>query len=97
MKNDVIYIPGQAIPFLIRTTTRSMAITERCTGVYSPDYLREDKTVRVETNLYATATPEGEFVWTGISDTFNPNLGEAKAINAVVKVVVKDLEKEGIF
>ena len=64
--------------------------------VYSPDYLREDKTVRVETNLYATATPEGELVWTGISDSFNPNSAK-KAINGVVKVVVKDLEKEGIF
>jgi hypothetical protein len=64
--------------------------------VYSPDYLREDKTVRVETNLYATGTPEGDLVWTGLSDTFNPNSAK-KAINNVVKVVVKDLEKEGIF
>ncbi|MGB7553338.1 MAG: hypothetical protein WBM04_03140 [Candidatus Korobacteraceae bacterium] len=56
----------------------------------------EDRTVRVETNLYATATPEGELVWTGISDSFNPNSAK-KAINGVVKVVVKDLEKEGIF
>jgi hypothetical protein len=64
--------------------------------VSSPDYLREDKTVRVETNLYATATREGELVWTGISDSFNPNSAK-KAINGVVKVVVKDLEKEGIF
>ena len=64
--------------------------------VYSPDYLREDKTVRVETNLYATSTPEGELVWTGLSDSFNPSSAK-KAINNVVKVVVKDLEKEGIF
>ena len=33
---------------------------------------------------------------TGLSDTFNPNSAK-KAINAVVKVAVKDLEKEGIF
>jgi len=52
--------------------------------------------VRIETNLYATATPEGEFVWTGIGDSFNPS-SAAKAIDAVVKVVVKELEKEGIF
>ena len=64
--------------------------------VYSPDYLREDKTVRIETNLYNTATPEGELVWTGISDSFNPSSAK-KTINNVVKVVVKDLEKEGIF
>ena len=38
----------------------------------------------------------GELVWTGISDTFNPSSAK-KAINNVVKVVVKELEKEGIF
>jgi hypothetical protein len=53
-------------------------------------------TLRIETNLYATAAPEGELVWTGISDSFNPRSAK-KAIDAVVKVVVKDLEKEGIF
>jgi hypothetical protein len=62
----------------------------------SPHWLREGHTVRIETNLYATAAPEGELVWTGISDTFNPNSAK-KAINNVVKVVVKNLEKEGIF
>ena len=67
-----------------------------CRQVYSPDYLREDRTVRIETNLYATATPEGELAWTGISDSFNPS-SAAKAIDVVVKVVVKRLEKEGIF
>jgi hypothetical protein len=40
--------------------------------------------------------PEGELVWTGISDSFNPNSAD-KAINAVVKVVVKNLGKEGLF
>ena len=59
-------------------------------------WLCEDHTVRIETNLYATAAPEGELVWTGLSDTFNPNLPK-KAINAVDKVVAKDLEKEQIF
>ena len=47
-----------------------------------------------KTKLYWTATPEGEFVWTGISDSFNPSSAK-KAIDAVVKVVVKDSEKEG--
>ncbi|MGO9515935.1 MAG: hypothetical protein ACLPND_02720 [Candidatus Korobacteraceae bacterium] len=49
-----------------------------------------------QTNLYATATPEGDLVWSGISDSFNPS-SAAKAIDAVVKVVVKKLEKEGIL
>jgi hypothetical protein len=41
-------------------------------------------------------TPEGELVWTGISDTFTPRSAK-KTINNVVKVVVKDLENERIF
>ena len=99
VKTDVTYVPGQpyTIPYPYYNSFYGYygAVYP---VVYSPDYLREDKTVRVETNLYGTSTPEGEFVWTGISETFNPNPKKVdKAINAVVQVVVKDLEKEGIF
>lgn len=64
--------------------------------VYSPGYLKEEKKVRVETNLYSTATPDGELLWTGVSDTFNPSSAQ-KAIEGIVKVVVKQLEKERIL
>jgi hypothetical protein len=64
--------------------------------VYTPDYLREDKTVRIETNVYATNTAEGEFVWTAVSDSFNPK-SAPKVIDGVVKLVAKELEKDGIF
>lgn len=64
--------------------------------VYTPDYLREDTTVRIETTLYATTPPDGELVWTGTSDTFNPKSAR-KVIDAVVKLVVKELEKEAIL
>lgn len=64
--------------------------------VYSPDYLREDKTVRVETNFYAATPPDGELIWTGISDTFNPGSAR-KVIQDLVKLVVKELEKETIL
>jgi hypothetical protein len=99
VKNDVTYIPGQVytLPYPYYNSFYGYygGIYPQ---VYSPDYLREDKTVRVETNLYGTSTPEGEFVWSGISDTFNPNPKKVdKAINVVVQVVVQDLEKEGIF
>jgi hypothetical protein len=64
--------------------------------VYSPDYLRQDKTVRVETNVYATATPDGELVWTGVSDTFNPSSAD-KAIDSLSKLLVKELQKESVL
>jgi hypothetical protein len=99
VKTEVTYIPGQvySVPYPYYNSFYGYygAIYPQ---VYAPDYLREDKTVRVETNLYGTSTPEGELVWSGISETFNPNPKKVdKAINAVVQVVVQELEKGGIF
>ena len=64
--------------------------------VYSPDYLREDTTVRVETNVYAVRGTDGELVWTGVSDTFNPNSAD-KVIDGLSKLVVKELQKAAIL
>lgn len=63
--------------------------------VYTPDYLREDTTVRVETNVYAVTSGEGQLVWTGVSDTFNPRSAD-KVIAALSQLIVKQLQKEGI-
>jgi hypothetical protein len=46
--------------------------------------------------LRGSYTPEGDLVRTGISDSFNPSSAK-KTINNVVKVVMKDLEKQRIF
>ena len=99
VKSEVTYVPGQAytVPYPYYNSFYGYygAIYPR---VYSPDYLREDRTVRVETSLYGTTTPQGDLVWTGISETFNPDPKKMdKAINAVVQVVVQELKKEGIF
>jgi hypothetical protein len=64
--------------------------------VYSPDYLREDTTVRVETNVYAVRGTDGELVWTGVSDTFNPSSAD-KVIDGLSKLVVKELQKAAIL
>jgi hypothetical protein len=64
--------------------------------VYTPDYLREDTTVRVETNLYSVTPPNEYLVWIGISDSFNPKNAD-KVISGLVKLVVKQLEKEAIL
>jgi hypothetical protein len=64
--------------------------------VYSPDYLREDTTVRIETNLYATTAADGELIWTGTSDSFNPKSAQ-KIIDGVVKLIAKELKKQKIL
>ena len=64
--------------------------------VYSPGYLKKERTVRVETNFYAVTEPDGELVWTGMSDTFNPG-SVHKAINQLVRLVVNELEKADIL
>jgi hypothetical protein len=64
--------------------------------VYTPDYLREDTTVRVETNFYAANASDGELIWTGTSDSFNPKSAQ-KVIDGVVKLIVKELKKQEIL
>lgn len=62
--------------------------------VYTPGYLKEERKVRIETNLYLTSSGEGELVWTGITDTFNPSNID-KAIDRLVKLVVKQMQRDG--
>ena len=64
--------------------------------VYSPGYLIQEKKVRIETNLYVTSAPDGQLVWTGITDTFNPS-NLHKAIGGLVKLVVTKMQKEEVL
>jgi hypothetical protein len=64
--------------------------------VYSPGYLREDTSVRVETNFYSATPPNEELIWTGTSDSFNPKSAQ-RAIDGIVKLIVKELKKQGIL
>ena len=97
VETSVTYVPGQAYampyPYYRSFYGYYGAVYP---VVYSPDYLREDTTVRVETNFYDTRTPDGEIVWTGTSDTFNPRSAD-KAIDGVSKLIVKELSKDGIL
>jgi hypothetical protein len=94
---NITYVPGQvySVPYGYYNTFYGY-YGNVYPIVYSPGYLREEKKVRVETNLYSTATGEGVLVWTGMSDTFNPS-SPKKAIDGIVKVVVKELEKERLL
>ena len=97
VEKSVTYVPGQtySVPYGYYNTFYGY-YSSVYPIVYSPGYLREEKKVRVETNLYSTASAEGELVWTGMSDTFNPSSPQ-KAIEGIVKVVVKELEKEQLL
>lgn len=94
---NTIYTPGHsyAVPYAYyRSFYGYYGTVYR--QVYSPGYLREDTTVRVETNFYAATSPDGELIWTGTSDSFNPNSAK-KVIDGLVKLIVKELKKQNIL
>jgi len=64
--------------------------------VYSPGYLKEERKVRIETNLYVITSGEGDLVWTCITDTFNPS-NMKKAIDRLVKLVVKQMQTDSVL
>jgi hypothetical protein len=64
--------------------------------VYDPGYLQTDTKAQVETNFYATAKPDGELIWSGTTDTVNPR-NTTSAIDGIVKILVKQFEKNGLI
>lgn len=64
--------------------------------VYAPGYMETEKEAQVEVNFYSTAKPDGELVWTGITNTFEAS-SAMKRIKELVKIVTKELEKENII
>jgi len=94
-ETKITYIPGEAY-FLPYYNTFSGYYGAVYPVVYSPDYLMKDRTVRVETNFYAVKPPDGELIWTGTSDTFNPSSAH-KVIKTLVKLIVKELEQQTIL
>jgi hypothetical protein len=97
VSQKVTVIPGQPItPFPYYYNTFYGYYGAIYPVVYSPDYLQVDKTAQIETNFYSTAKPDGELIWTGTSDTVNPR-SPLKAIDAVAKIIVQELEKQKII
>ena len=97
VESSTTYIPGQAyvVPYpYYRSFYGYYGAVYPV--VYSPDYLSTDTRVRVETNVYASTAPDGELVWTGISDTFNPSSAD-KVIDGLSKLLVKELQKESVL
>jgi hypothetical protein len=92
----VTYVPGQAYPLYPYYGTFYGYYGALSPVVYSPGYLQTDTQVQIESNFYSATKPDGELVWTGTSDSMNPR-SVTKVINAVVKLVVQQLEKEKII
>jgi len=96
VKESVTYIPPQALAPYPYYGTFYGYYGYVAPIVYTPGYLQEDKTVRIETNVYAVTPPDGQLVWTGTSDTFNPKDAQ-KVIKSVVDLVTKELNKADIL
>jgi len=96
IENKVTYVPGgpMFMPYPYYGTFYGYYGTVYPI-VYSPDYLREEKKVRIETNLYLISDPDGILVWTGVTDTFDPKNVD-KAINGLVTLIVKQMRTDGV-
>jgi hypothetical protein len=64
--------------------------------IYDPGYTREDTTVSVETNVYATNQPEGALMWNGVTKSFNPKSAK-KVADGLVKELPKQMETDGLL
>ncbi len=95
VKESVTYIPPDVFPYPFYGSFYGYygAIAPI---VYSPGYLDTDTTVRIETNVYAITPPDGQLLWTGTSDTFDPSNAQ-KVIKDVVKLVTSELNKASIL
>ena len=97
VSQKITVIPGQPLtPFPYYYNTFYGYYGAIYPVVYSPDYLQVDRSAQIETNFYSTAKPDGELIWTGTSDTVNPR-SPLKAIDAVSKLIVQELEKQKII
>ena len=97
VENKVTYVPGgpMFMPYPYYATFYGY-YGSVYPVVYSPDYLREEKKVRIETNLYLISDPDGILVWTGVTDTFDPK-NVHKAIKGLVSLIVKQMRTDGVL
>ena len=61
---------------------------------YDPGYMVKDTNVSVETNVYSLT--EDKLIWSGVSETFNPD-SAAKLVDDVARLVAKDLKAKGLL
>jgi hypothetical protein len=96
--NTTVYVPGTVYTPLPYYGTFAGYYGAMYPVVYSPGYMETVKIAQVETNSYFTPTskPDGQLVWTGTTNTFNAS-SAIKVIKDLVKLVVQELEKQGVI
>jgi hypothetical protein len=90
------YVPGQAYTPYPYYGTFYGYYGALYPTIYSPGYMTTEKQAQVEVNVYSTAKPDGELVWTGTTNSFDSG-SAMKAIKDLVKLIGKELEKQNII
>lgn len=62
--------------------------------IYTPGYERTDKVVQLETRVFAVKN--GEMIWGGATESFNPS-SSGKVIDELVRLVVADMKNAGLL
>ncbi len=91
-----VYVPGQVYSPVPYYGTFYGYYRTLYPVVYSPGYLKNEKKAQAEVNVYSTAKPQGELVWTGTTETVEVN-SVKKAIKDLVKTVSKELEEQRLI
>ena len=63
-------------------------------AAYDPGYLRTDKIVRVETNIYSLA--EDKLIWSGVSETFDPS-STGSMVDQIATAAAAELRSRGLL
>ena len=63
-------------------------------AAYDPGYLRTDKIVRVETNIYSLA--EEKLIWSGVSETFDPS-STGSMVDQIATAAAAELQSRGLL
>ena len=95
VENIETYIPGEAyaVPFPYYNSFYDYYGT-LYPVVCSPGYLETEKKVRVETNVYyVNGSPDGQLIWTGMTDTLNRS-DVHKSIQGLVNLIVTKIQQE---
>ena len=65
-------------------------------AVYEPGYMTTTTIARVETQVWQVAPPEPSMIWTGMSETIDPQQTQNVA-GEIAEVTIETLQKAGVL